>query len=81
MALESVRIMQEGVLNEVRDGNIGSVMGIGFPRWTGGVFQFLNQYGLPSAVNRARELAALYGDRFNPPELLIEKAGRAELFE
>lgn len=81
MALESVRILQEGVLNEVRDGNIGSVMGIGFPRWTGGVFQFLNQYGLPSAVNRARELATLYGERFNPPELLIEKAGRAELFE
>ena len=81
MALESVRILQEGVLNEVRDGNIGSVMGIGFPRWTGGVFQFLNQYGLHSAVNRARELAALYGERFNPPELLIEKAERAELFE
>lgn len=80
MALESVRVLQEGVLNEVRDGNVGSVMGIGFPRWTGGVFQFLNQYGLEQAVSRARELASLYGERFSPPALLIEKAHRAEVF-
>ena len=80
MALESVRILQEGVLNEVRDGNIGSVMGIGFPRWTGGVFQFLNQYGLSKAVDRAQALAQLYGERFDPPALLLEKAKKGELF-
>ena len=80
MALESVRILQEGVLDAAGDGNIGSVLGIGFPRWTGGVFQFLNQYGLPQAVERARYLAERYGARFAPPQLLIDKAQRGEAF-
>lgn len=80
MALEAVRILQEGVLNNVGDGNIGSVLGIGFPRWTGGVFQFLNQYGLQAAVTRAEYLAAHYGDRFTPPQLLRDKALRHEAF-
>jgi 3-hydroxyacyl-CoA dehydrogenase/enoyl-CoA hydratase/3-hydroxybutyryl-CoA epimerase len=80
MALESVRILQEGVLESAGDGNIGSVLGIGFPRWTGGVFQFLNQYGLQKAVQRAEALAALYGDRFEPPRLLKEKARESHAF-
>jgi 3-hydroxyacyl-CoA dehydrogenase/enoyl-CoA hydratase/3-hydroxybutyryl-CoA epimerase len=80
MALESVRILQEGIVNDVRDGNIGSVMGAGYPRWTGGVFQFLNQYGLSKAVERAQVLATMYGERFDPPKLLIEQANRKKLF-
>ena len=81
MAIESVRILQEGVLDSVRDGNIGSVLGIGFPRWTGGVFQFLNQYGLKRAVERAQYLAERYSpDRFAPPELLKQKAAKNENF-
>lgn len=74
MAIESVRILQEGVLDNAGDGNIGSVLGIGFPRWTGGVFQFLNQYGLDKSVQRAHYLAERYGARFAPPQLLIDKA-------
>ena len=81
MALESVRILQEGVLDSVRDGNIGSVLGIGFPRWTGGVFQFLNQYGLQRAVERAEYLAGRYSpERFAPPDLLRDKARKNENF-
>jgi 3-hydroxyacyl-CoA dehydrogenase/enoyl-CoA hydratase/3-hydroxybutyryl-CoA epimerase len=80
MAIESVRILQEGVLETAGDGNIGSVLGIGFPRWTGGVFQFLNQYGLTQAVQRAEYLAQHYGERFAPPPLLREKAARNEGF-
>ncbi|CAG2145999.1 3-hydroxyacyl-CoA dehydrogenase NAD-binding domain-containing protein [Cupriavidus numazuensis] len=80
MALESVRILQEGVLDSAGDGNIGSVLGIGFPRWTGGVFQYLNQYGLKEAVARAEYLAEHYGERFAPPRLLKEKAASGELF-
>lgn len=74
MALESVRILEEGVLSNVRDGNIGSVLGIGFPRWTGGVFQFLNWYGLDRAVARSENLAQRYGERFAPPAVLCELA-------
>lgn len=80
MALEAVRILQEEIVSHVRDGNVGSVMGAGYPRWTGGVFQFLNQYGLLKAVERAKGLASLYGERFNPPGLLLEKAKHKELF-
>ena len=80
-ALESVRVLEEGVLDSVGDGNIGSVLGVGFPRWTGGVFQFFNHYGLQAAVERAEYLAKRYNnERFTPPKLLREKAASGELF-
>ncbi|MGW0464912.1 3-hydroxyacyl-CoA dehydrogenase NAD-binding domain-containing protein [Streptomyces sp. NPDC003027] len=81
-ALDSVRCLEENVLTSVADANIGSVMGIGFPAWTGGVLQYINGYegGLPGFVARARELAERYGDRFLPPALLVEKAERGEVF-
>ncbi|MFJ1614499.1 3-hydroxyacyl-CoA dehydrogenase NAD-binding domain-containing protein [Streptomyces sp. NPDC087849] len=81
-ALDSVRCLEENVLGSVADANIGSVMGIGFPPWTGGVLQYINGYegGLPGFVARARELAERYGDRFLPPALLVEKAEKGETF-
>ena len=42
-ALESVRCVDDGVLTSVADANIGSILGIGFPDWTGGVLQYINQ--------------------------------------
>lgn len=77
-----MRCLEEGVLTSVADANIGSLMGIGFPAWTGGVLQYVNGYegGLPGFVARARELAARYGERFEPPALLVEKAERGETF-
>jgi 3-hydroxyacyl-CoA dehydrogenase/enoyl-CoA hydratase/3-hydroxybutyryl-CoA epimerase len=79
-ALESVRCYDEGVIESVADANIGSIFGIGFPPWTGGVLQYINGYegGLSGFVARARELAATYGDRFEPPPSLVERAGRGE---
>jgi 3-hydroxyacyl-CoA dehydrogenase/enoyl-CoA hydratase/3-hydroxybutyryl-CoA epimerase len=81
-ALESVKCLDEGVLTSVADANVGSILGIGFPGWTGGVLQYINQYagGLPGFVARARELADRYGDRFAPPPLLVSKAERGETF-
>ncbi|MGW1138417.1 3-hydroxyacyl-CoA dehydrogenase NAD-binding domain-containing protein [Streptomyces zhihengii] len=81
-ALDSVRCLEEGVLVSVADANIGSLMGIGFPAWTGGVLQYINGYegGLPGFTARARELAERYGDRFQPPALLVAKAERGETF-
>ncbi|WAL99124.1 3-hydroxyacyl-CoA dehydrogenase NAD-binding domain-containing protein [Streptomyces sp. Je 1-369] len=75
-ALDTVRLLEEGVLTSVADANIGSILGIGFPGWTGGVLQYINGYegGLPGFVARARELAETYGERFAPPALLVEKA-------
>ncbi|MCB5164006.1 enoyl-CoA hydratase/isomerase family protein [Streptomyces bambusae] len=81
-ALDTVRCFEEGVLTSVADANIGSIMGIGFPAWTGGVMQYMNGYegGLAGFTARARELAAAYGERFTPPALLVEKAERGETF-
>ncbi|MFI1617973.1 3-hydroxyacyl-CoA dehydrogenase NAD-binding domain-containing protein [Streptomyces lydicus] len=89
-ALDTVRCFEEGVLTSVADANIGSIFGIGFPGWTGGVLQYINGYqggperedlvGLPGFVARARELQAAYGDRFAPPALLIDKAEKGEKF-
>ena len=72
--------MEEGVVNVVGDGNIGSIMGIGFPAQTGGVFQAINAYGLNAFVTRARELEARYGSDFAVPSLLLERAESGELF-
>ncbi|WP_212915071.1 3-hydroxyacyl-CoA dehydrogenase NAD-binding domain-containing protein [Streptomyces sp. TS71-3] len=81
-ALDTVRLLEEGVLTSVADANIGSILGIGFPGWTGGVLQYINGYegGPAGFVARARELAERYGERFAPPALLVEKAERGERF-
>ncbi|MGW7047407.1 3-hydroxyacyl-CoA dehydrogenase NAD-binding domain-containing protein [Streptomyces avermitilis] len=87
-ALDTVRLLEEGVLTSVADANIGSIFGIGFPGWTGGVLQYINGYGggagagtgLPGFVARACELAERYGERFTPPALLVEKAEKGEHF-
>jgi 3-hydroxyacyl-CoA dehydrogenase/enoyl-CoA hydratase/3-hydroxybutyryl-CoA epimerase len=86
-AIESVKCLDEGVIGSVADANIGSILGIGFPGWTGGVLQYINGYGPedgtrgPAAfVARARELAERYGERFEPPAALVEKAERGELY-
>ncbi|MFI8853076.1 3-hydroxyacyl-CoA dehydrogenase NAD-binding domain-containing protein [Streptomyces sp. NPDC053499] len=81
-ALDTVRLFEEGVLTTVADANIGSIMGIGFPAWTGGVIQYINGYpgGLRGFVARARELGERYGERFAVPSLLAEKAAKGETF-
>ena len=73
-SLDTLRCLEEGVLESVIDGNIGSIFGIGFAPWTGGALQFLNQYGLNKALQRANSLEAKYGGRFKAPQLLITKA-------
>jgi 3-hydroxyacyl-CoA dehydrogenase / enoyl-CoA hydratase / 3-hydroxybutyryl-CoA epimerase len=79
-ALESVKCLDEGVLESVADLNVGSIMGIGYPPWTGGALQYINGYegGLAGFVSRARELAATYGERFEPPASLVDRAERGE---
>ncbi|BBY73197.1 3-hydroxyacyl-CoA dehydrogenase [Mycolicibacterium parafortuitum] len=79
-AIDTVRCFDEGVLNSVADANIGSLFGIGFPSWTGGVVQYINGYpgGLQGFVDRARQLAERYGDHFQPPESLVTRAAAGE---
>ncbi|HYO03820.1 MAG TPA: 3-hydroxyacyl-CoA dehydrogenase NAD-binding domain-containing protein [Mycobacterium sp.] len=75
-ALETQKCIDEGVLMTTADANIGSIMGIGFPPWTGGSAQYIVGYQGPAGtgkeafVARAKELAAKYGERFEPPASL-----------
>ena len=79
--IESLVCLETGVLRTVADGNIGSIMGIGAPTWTGGYIQFVNTYGLVRFVERCRELESKYGKRFAPPQIAIDKARLGELFQ
>lgn len=71
-AIETQKCFDEGVLESTADANIGSIFGIGFPAWTGGVHQFIVGYpgGQEAFVARADELAAKYGARFQVPDSL-----------
>ncbi|WP_180077464.1 3-hydroxyacyl-CoA dehydrogenase NAD-binding domain-containing protein [Acinetobacter sp. YH12251] len=77
-SLDTLRCLEEGVLQSTVDGNVGSIFGIGFAPWTGGALQFLNQYGLEKALLRANTLEAKYGERFKAPQLLKDKVAKAE---
>ena len=77
--IESLKCLQEGVLRSVADGNIGSLLGIGAPVWTGGYLQFVNTYGLERFIQRCDELAESYGERFRAPKIVIDKAATGEL--
>jgi 3-hydroxyacyl-CoA dehydrogenase/enoyl-CoA hydratase/3-hydroxybutyryl-CoA epimerase len=81
-AVESARCVEEGVIITTADANIGSIMGIGFPPWTGGVLQYINGYagGVAGFTARADELAERYGERFAPNPLLRKKAENGETF-
>ncbi|MDQ2845109.1 MAG: 3-hydroxyacyl-CoA dehydrogenase, partial [Actinomycetota bacterium] len=81
-SLETVKCLAEGVLRSVEDANIGSILGIGFPGWTGGVVQYMNGYpaGLKGFVARATELADRYGPQFTPPASLVARAEAGESF-
>ena len=79
--IETLKCLQTNVLRTVADGNIGSIMGIGAPIWTGGFIQFVNTYGLEKFQARCGELAALYGARFDCPQIVTDKIAAGETFQ
>jgi 3-hydroxyacyl-CoA dehydrogenase/enoyl-CoA hydratase/3-hydroxybutyryl-CoA epimerase len=68
MALESFRCYQEGVLRSMKDGDLGSLLGLGFPPYTGGVFSYIRYVGVNAFADTCRQFAQLYGPRFAVPE-------------
>jgi 3-hydroxyacyl-CoA dehydrogenase/enoyl-CoA hydratase/3-hydroxybutyryl-CoA epimerase len=82
-AIDTVKCFDEGVLRSIADANIGSIFGIGFPAWTGGVIQYINGYpgGLSAFEARAEDLAKKYGPRFVPPASLVARADAGEKIE
>jgi len=81
-ALDAAACFDEGVLDSHATANIASILAIGFPAWTGGVVQFIDQYdgGTRGFVARCRQLAELYGERFAPPASLVRLAEHGEPF-
>lgn len=81
-AIETIKCFDEGVLTSFADANIGSIFGIGFPAWTGGVAQFVDQYdgGVAGFVKRCHELADTYGERFQPPASVVAKVEAGQRF-
>ena len=79
-SLEAVRALQEGVLEDIREGDVGAILGWGFAPWSGGPFGWLDMLGAPRAVEIADSLAQKFGQRFAAPTLLKEMAAKGESF-
>jgi 3-hydroxyacyl-CoA dehydrogenase/enoyl-CoA hydratase/3-hydroxybutyryl-CoA epimerase len=80
-SIETLRCLNEGVLRNEAEANLGSILGIGFPRHTGGALQFIRGIGIDRFRERAGELAAKWGPRFGLPESTwdILRDGRAKI--
>ena len=78
--LEAVRALEEGVLTDIREGDVGAILGWGFAPWSGGPFSWLDMIGAARAVEICRGLVAQFGPRFHAPALLREMAEKGETF-
>ena len=72
--IEALKCMQEGVLEDPADGDVGAVFGVGFPAYTGGPFSYIDHLGAEQVLRECNALAKRHGPRFKPPRLLREMA-------
>ena len=79
-ALETARCFAEGVLTDVREADVGSILGFGFAPFTGGTLSYIDMMGTRRFVAMCEALAAKYGPRFAPCRLLVDMAGKDETF-
>ena len=78
--LEAVRALEEGVLTDIREGDVGAILGWGFAPWSGGPFSWLDIIGAARAVEICDGLEATHGKRFAAPALLRDLAAKGEGF-
>ncbi|MGB0798690.1 MAG: 3-hydroxyacyl-CoA dehydrogenase NAD-binding domain-containing protein, partial [Planktomarina sp.] len=78
--LEAVRALEEGVLMDIREGDVGAILGWGFAPWSGGPLSWFDMLGSGYAAARCDELVAKYGDRFAAPALLRDMAAEGDAF-
>ncbi|MBM3603846.1 MAG: 3-hydroxyacyl-CoA dehydrogenase [Alphaproteobacteria bacterium] len=79
-SLEAVRALEDGVLEDIREGDVGAILGWGFAPWSGGPFGWLDMLGAARAVEICDRLTAAHGDRFRAPALLREMAEENQSF-
>jgi 3-hydroxyacyl-CoA dehydrogenase / enoyl-CoA hydratase / 3-hydroxybutyryl-CoA epimerase len=79
-ALEAARCVEEGVVTDPREADVGSILGFGFAPWSGGTLSYIDMMGTKAFVAKCDALAAKYGDRFAPNKLLRDMAAAGETF-
>jgi 3-hydroxyacyl-CoA dehydrogenase/enoyl-CoA hydratase/3-hydroxybutyryl-CoA epimerase len=77
---EAIRCLHEGVLQSAADGDLGAVLGLGFPPFRGGPFHYADTLGLTKLANTLSTLATAHGSRYEPSELLVERARQGRTF-
>jgi 3-hydroxyacyl-CoA dehydrogenase/enoyl-CoA hydratase/3-hydroxybutyryl-CoA epimerase len=80
MALEATKCMEEGVITDPREADLGALMAFGFPSWTGGPISLIDQVGVKQFVAQCDRLADQYGERFRPCAMLRQMAERGQAF-
>ncbi|MGQ0742278.1 MAG: 3-hydroxyacyl-CoA dehydrogenase NAD-binding domain-containing protein [Alphaproteobacteria bacterium] len=79
-ALEAARALEEGVVTDPRDADVGAILGWGFAPFTGGPLSYIDTVGAATFVSRCESLAKKYGPRFRPNKLLREMAAKGDTF-
>ena len=79
-SLEAVRALEDGVLMDIREGDVGAILGWGFAPWSGGPLSWLDMLGSEYAAERCDQLVESFGDRFACPALLREMAAKGQSF-
>ncbi|MGA2332516.1 MAG: fatty acid oxidation complex subunit alpha FadJ [Syntrophales bacterium] len=80
MINEAALCLQEGILLSPRDGDIGAVLGLGFPSFLGGPFRYMDSLGLPKILSLMTELEKRYGARFTPASILRDRTAKNQRF-
>ena len=73
-SFEAVRALEDGVLEDIREGDVGAILGWGFMPWSGGPFGYLDILGAAEAIAKGSALAEKHGAVFSPPEMLVRMA-------
>jgi 3-hydroxyacyl-CoA dehydrogenase/enoyl-CoA hydratase/3-hydroxybutyryl-CoA epimerase len=79
-ALETARCFEERVLTDVREADIGAILGFGFAPFTGGPLSYIDTMGSKPFVEKCRAYARKYGERYLPPKTLLDMAKKGETF-
>ncbi|MBL4586913.1 MAG: enoyl-CoA hydratase/isomerase family protein [Flavobacteriales bacterium] len=80
MVSEAALCLQEGIIATPLDGDIGAVFGLGFPPFRGGPFRYMDKLGAQKTVDIFNRLAEKHGERFLPPQIILDKAKSGEGF-
>ena len=80
MINEAAYCLQEEIIACPRDGDVGAILGLGFPPFRGGPFHYLDGLGLAEFVDRMRRMRESFGTRFEPAPLLIDMAENNDSF-